>query len=399
MASLEDKGVGRRAHATIAEPKSLSEDERLERAAARSSRVIAFAGGLPSVALFPRGAISKAFLRALSADQGAALQYSWPEGMPELREYIAATLTKRGAKVSADRVIVTSGAQQALAIAMSVVRRKGLTIAFDPESYPGALSAARDLGAHLVRMTDRAHLYYAMPEVAAPRGNCMPAGTREELLTRARSAKAFIIEDDAYADTAFHGALHPPLLADAPDRVFHVGTFSKTLCPGLRVGWLVTPEHLTKQALQAKQNQDLQSNGLTQSLLHAYLDLGRFEELKARARRHYRRQAGLLMTAVSRHLPGFEFEPPQGGFSLWLERKTAGGKEGVLFELAVRHGVSFDRGSTFRPHRGRRLAFRLCYSSVAAEDIEPGVRRLAKAVERFDHQSAARQAMTAHTAD
>jgi 2-aminoadipate transaminase len=352
----------------------------LARRAAETPGLISFAGGLPDPALFPKRQLTHAFVSALQSNAAAALQYGWPEGSLELRQWIADELCSRGARVTAERIIITSGAQQAIQIAVASVRDSA-RIAVEAESYPGALEIFRSARAQLVPLTDPAGLYYVMPSVSNPRGSRMPVAERRALLARASLAKGFIIEDDAYQGTCFTGARPSPLLAAAPERVFHVGTFSKTLCPGLRIGWLVPPPRLAKRALRHKQASDLQANGLAQALVLEYLRTGHFPKLQKRARAHYHRKLERLLEAVQRELPQFRCDEPIGGFSLWLESEQEA-DDTELLEAAVQQGVSFDLGRQFRLGRARNLCIRLCFSAVPAGDIESGVSRIARALRR-----------------
>jgi len=363
---------------------NLGKRDELARKAAKKAGLISFAGGLPDPTLFPTRELGQALQRALTADAAEALQYGWPEGAEELRAYVARDLTARGAKVSADRVVITSGAQQAIALCVALMR-KGSRIAVEPESYPGALDIFRTARATLCQLGDAARAYYVMPSVSNPLGQRMSEAERAALLDRAARHRAFILEDDAYEGTYFSGERSVPLLAEAPERVFHIGTFSKTLCPGLRIGWLVPPPALAKRVLQRKQNQDLQANSLAQALLLRYLEGPSFARHQRRAQARYRRKAALLIESVKQHLPELCFQPPRGGFSLWLEGDFALDEERFL-AAAVDAGVSFDPGSRFRsgPHGG--CAFRLCYSTVAQEDIGPGAARLASALARARRQ-------------
>ena len=350
----------------------------LARRAAETPGVISFAGGLPDPVLFPKRQLTRAFVSALQSNAAAALQYGWPEGSPELRQWIADELCSRGAKVSAEQIIITSGAQQAIQIAVASVRDRA-RIGVEAESYPGALEIFRAAQAQLVPLSGPAGLYYVMPSVSNPRGSRMPDAERRALLARASSGKGFIIEDDAYHGTCFSGARQSPLLADAPERVFHVGTFSKTLCPGLRIGWLVPPPKLAKHALRNKQASDLQANGLAQALVLEYLRTGHFARLQTRARAHYRRKLERLLEAVRRELPQFRFDEPIGGFSLWLESEQEA-EDTALLEAALQQGASFDLGQQFRLGRARNLCIRLCFSAVPAGDIEAGISRIARAL-------------------
>ncbi len=355
--------------------------ERLLRRAAEAKGMISFAGGLPDPGLFPNRRLSRAFLTALTESPAAALQYGWPEGSLALREHIARELAERGAEVEPARIIVTSGAQQAIQIAVSVMGARP-RIGIEPESYPGALEIFRGARGKLVALEDEAELYYVMPSVSNPRGRSMSATDRRDLLERARRAGGYVIEDDAYEGTVFSGKSVPPLLASHPERVFHVGTFSKTLCPGLRIGWLVPPRKLAKITLKHKQAADLQANGLSQALLAEYLRTGHFSQLKRRARTHYRRKLQRLLRAVERELPGLRPNLPIGGFSLWLEGDSEL-DDARLLEAAVEQRVTFDVGQQFRAWPTKKLAFRLCFSAVAEADIEPGVARLARALKRL----------------
>jgi 2-aminoadipate transaminase len=355
--------------------------ELLQRRAAELPGLISFAGGLPDPALFPKRHLSRAFLAAISERPSSALQYGWPEGLPELRERIAAELAERSIAVEPERIIVTSGAQQAIQIAASVVGTRP-RIAVERESYPGALEIFRSARGKLVELEDDAHLYYVMPSVSNPRGQSMSATARGSLLARARACNGYIVEDDAYAGTRFDGGGEPPLLASAPERVFHVGTFSKTLCPGLRIGWLIPPRKLARSTLKHKQATDLQASSLSQALLADYLRTGDFPALQRRARARYRRKLRRLLAAVERELPQLRASPPIGGFSLWLESSLAI-DDSLLLERAIEQGVSFDPGQQFRARPEKTLAFRLCFSAVPEDQIETGVARLARALKRL----------------
>jgi len=348
----------------------------LLRAAAADPRVIGFAGGLPCPALFPRRPLTAAFLRALQARDVPALQYAWPEGFASLRQQIAARLARRGAAVDPDEIIVTSGAQQAITIAAQLVLRRGGAIGVDPETYPSALDAFRTL--HLVPTTSaQTHVLYRMPAVSNPAGATMGEAERRATLERAR----FVIEDDAYGDLRFAGEPQPPLLASSRARVLYVGTFSKTLGPGLRVGFLIVPPRLHTRALRRKTDDDLQTNSLSQAIVQEYLATNDFDAFVRKLRGHYRRRAERLMTALRRDLPGWSFTPPSGGFGVWVaaDRRV---DEAAFLRRSVAAGVSFDPGSRFLAEPGARdrpTSFRLCFSAVPEASIEEGVRRLARA--------------------
>ena len=357
--------------------------DRLQRRAAADSSVISLAGGLPASSLFPSRALAASASRVLRREGEQALQYAWPEGREGLRRWVAERLARRGAQVSAADVIITSGAQQAIAVAAELTVPRGGRVAVDAESYPGALDLLRVRGAVLVEHASDAACRYLTPAVTNPRGRRMSPDARAAALEAARRGASFLIEDDAYADLCFDGDAGRPLLADAPGRVFHVGTFSKVLAPGLRIGWLIAPRAQREAALEQKRLQDLQSNSLTQAILDDFLGEDDFDARLARARRLYQRRATRLCAALRRHLPEWTFEAPVGGFSVWAEAPEEG-DEPQLLETAARFQTGFDPGRMFVAHGGSRpIGMRLAFSLEPSSRIEEAVRRLAAAWKAF----------------
>jgi 2-aminoadipate transaminase len=348
----------------------------LARRAAATPGLIPLAGGLPADRQFPRAALAASFLRVLDARDGAALQYGWPEGQGGLRARIAARLGARvGAAVSADDVIVTNGAQQAIAIAAASLARPGDAIGVEPASYPAALELFRVRGLRLVPLGE-ARVSYVMSTLGNPTGRALDAPGR-----RAAARGRWIIDDDAYGELAFEGRT-APLWQGRRGRVVHVGTFSKTLCPGLRVGWLVVPEALRARALRLKHGDDLQANSLAQAVVDDTLAHIDFDARLAVLRRYYRSRAARLARAIRRALPAWSFAFPEGGFSLWLE---ADGRvdDARLLRAAVDEGVSFDPGSTFEGLRDQGpTRLRVCYSAAAPESFDDAAARLARAWRR-----------------
>lgn len=355
--------------------------DRLQRRACARPGVIGLGGGLPAPELFPRAHLSRAFLRAIERADG--LQYGWPEGNRGLRAWVAERLRDRGAFVAEDEVIVTSGAQQGIAIATAVLRARGRTIEVDPECYPAAIDLFRARGLRMVPakgpIGDAVTAAYVMPGVSNPRGQGLPEERRRALIARGGT----LIVDEAYAELRFDGKLERPLLADARDRTFHVGTVSKTLCPGLRVGWLVPPRRDLDAAIAAKRDLDLQAPSLAQAILEEYLAHEDFDARLVRARRFYRRRAERFVRALRRAFPGFRIEEPEGGFCVWVETDEAG-DDTALLSLATDLGVSFDPGRLFRhDERSSPIAMRLCYSATPIPELELAVQRLERAFRAF----------------
>lgn len=360
-----------------------SDIDRLQRRGAEQPGLLSLAGGLPDPALFPRADLEQACAAALEAPVCGALQYGWPEGTPTLRRWIAERLNERGAHLTEDDVIVTSGAQQALSIAIALTVAPNDPVRVDRASYPSALDALRSAGARICTHSAPDAMAYVMPGVSNPVG-------RDLVEPSALAASRWIVADEAYAELRFDGRLPPLLLATARDRTFHVGTFSKTLCPGLRVGFLVPPPSRHADALALKQERDLQAPSLSQSMLERVLDGGRYDALLQTARRTYRERAERLVAALGRHLPSARFALPEGGFSVLVETDVPGDAIELL-ETAIEHGVSFDPGAPFFAESvPSTLTFRLCHSNLPATQIDEAVRRLSHAIST--HRGTARLA-------
>jgi 2-aminoadipate transaminase len=349
--------------------------ERLQRRFVTRPSVLSLAGGLPAIDMFPLSALA----RSLRNAGAKALQYDWPEGRSELRARMAGRLSKRGAHVVAGDVIVTNGAQQAIDVATGLLTAGSGRVWVPPECYPAALELFRARGLDLGTESTNADFAYAMPLVGNPAGLALSAEERTALLEKS----PFVVEDDAYGELAFDGKSAPPLLAAAPDRVVHVGTFSKTLCPGLRVGWLVVPPSFREAARRAKQLMDLQSNGLAQCMVERFLALEDFDRHLETLRKHYARRAAALAEAVRRELPSFHFAEPRGGFSFWVTSELPG-DDAELLATALSLGVSFDPGSDYRPSGASApLALRLSFSSLPIPSMREAARRLARAVAAY----------------
>lgn len=346
----------------------------LHKVAAARNGVIGLAGGLPADELLPQAELSAALAAAASSDADA-LQYGWPEGDDRLRDWIASRLAARGAAVEPRRVIVTAGAQQALALAAASLH--GARIAVGDATYPAALGAFAAAGAQFACAGGSAR--YVITGASNPRG--VELASRDELL----AGDTVLIVDEAYAELRFDRRVPPPLIGDVPDRVWHIGTISKTLCPGLRVGWLVPPASAHAAVVERKQAADLQTASLSQAALVQLLARIDYDLLLDRARRFYAERCAQLVAAIRRHLPEVRFTEPQGGFSLWLETDETG-DDVALLEAAIAEGVSFDPGSAFRPVPGDRIAMRLSFSNAPAAKLDEAARRLARALVRWRRQ-------------
>ena len=337
----------------------------LQKLAAARPDVIGLAGGLPADELLPREALARTFAEVTAVGEGA-LQYGWPEGIEVLRAWIAGRLAARGADVAPDSVIVTAGAQQALAIA---ARLLGGAITVGEATYAAAIDAFTRAGARVVERDGSAR--YVIPGVANPHG--VDLVDRDEVL----ASSGPLIVDEAYAELRFDGVVPRPLLADAPDRVWHIGTISKTFAPGLRVGWLVPPAADHDAALELKSATDLQTSSLSQAALARLLATLDYDALVARARAAYAARAAAFSDALHRHAPALRFREAEGGFSIWIETDRTG-DELALLRAALDGGVMVDPGFAFRPVPHAQMAVRASYSNAPIERLDEAARRLAR---------------------
>src|SRR5215467_7407917 len=241
--------------------------------------VISFAGGLPAPELFPAAGLRAAFDAVLREDAGGALQYGPTPGHRPLRELVAERLGRRGIVCDADDVVITTGSQQALDLLGRVLAGPGMEVLVESPSYVGALQAfsAREVSftacpgdehgprADLLRRNRDTALFYTVPTFQNPSGCTMPLERRRELLSRTRDLRLPVVEDDPYSELRYAGEPVPALRALAGgEDVVHLGTFSKVLSPGVRLGWVVAPRPVAERVVLAKQGADLHTDGLTQ---------------------------------------------------------------------------------------------------------------------------------------
>jgi 2-aminoadipate transaminase len=349
----------------------------MQRSAAADPSVLCLAGGLPAPESFPRRCLRRAAAAALTEHARDPLQYDWPEGRPVLRALIARRLRERLGAVEPDDVIVTSGAQDALAIALEVLRPA--RVVTDRATYPAALDLFRARDGSSCRSHARSSPFssmrYAMPSLMNPLGRAMTEVERAEACVH-----DVVVEDDAYVDLRFDGTPPRALAATARDRVVYVGSFSKTVSPGLRVGFVVAPKKLRAAFLDAKARRDLQACGIGQALVEQLLATTDFDARMNRLRVLYRRRWERFAEALSR-VAGIRFEEPEGGFSVWVETDVDLSDEAFLTH-AIACGVSFDPGSFFlaRAKARQPILVRLSYSAIPAPLIGEAVRRFGRAV-------------------
>ena len=362
--------------------------------------VLSFAGGLPAPELFPIEPIAAAYAETLTDEGRAALQYSTTEGFGPLREWVCARLATRGISVAVDQVLITNGSQQGIDLAARVLLDPGDLVAVENPSYLAALQtfagceasfmvidsddSGMDIDALERAVAERLpKLIYVVPEFHNPKGTTLSLERRRRLIRLAQAHRIPVLEDDPYGELRFRGERIPPLAAlDDRGMVIHLGTFSKTLAPGMRLGWMVGPKELIRAATIAKQAADLHTGTLAQRAAARLLRTFDYDGHLAVIRRAYGQRAMTMLDALERHFPpGARWTRPDGGLFVWAELP-----EGIsaddIFADALRDKVAFVPGSAFFAGAPKRQFLRLNYSNRPPELIEEGIMRLGRVVAR-----------------
>lgn len=366
----------------------------LKKAADQRDAVISFAGGLPADDLFPQEALADSLDRVMTKHGREALQYQWSEGYAPLREQLAQILQARGITVTADRLLITHGAQQALDLIARLFLRTGDPLGIESPAYSSAIQVfglqrprvvplprdADGLDMDAVRAAirgPRPNLLYLTPGGHNPTGSALSSKQGAELLDLCAAHDAYVIEDDAYGQIQLDEPRRPlRATPGAEDRVIHVGTFSKVLSPGLRIGWIVAPPPVIEQLTQLKAMVDLQTNTLGQMALSEYLARHDLGEHITRCLTHYRERRDVMLRALAEHMPtGPRWTSPSAGFSIWMSLQHPADEP--LLARALDAGVAFEPGAVFFPGSDAPAGhMRLTFSNTLPARIREGVRRL-----------------------
>jgi 2-aminoadipate transaminase len=360
--------------------------------------VLSFAGGLPAAEAFPAAAIAKAYADVLADDAAAALQYGPTEGYRPLRAWVAERMTRRGLAASADQVLITAGAQQGIDLVGKALIDPGDTVVVESPSYLAALQSFSTCEARFatvpsdeggmctdalerVLREERPRLIYLVPNFNNPSGTTLPLQRRLQIARLAAEYQVTVLEDDPYGELRYRGVALPPIAGLVPGApVIHLGSFSKTLAPGLRLGYAVAEESLVRALTIAKQAADLHTATLAQRAVARLFETFDYEAHLRRLRRLYGERLEAMLASLERSLPrGSVWTRPEGGLFVWL-RLPRGLDAQVLLADAMRERVAFVPGAPFYPAEPCRETLRLNFSNQPPALIAEGMARLGACV-------------------
>jgi 2-aminoadipate transaminase len=353
--------------------------------------VISLAGGLPAAEGFPIDALREATDRVLSTTPREAMQYAASEGFGPLREWVAAEMAAQGLEVPASQVLITTGSQQGLDLCAKVLVDPGSRVAVETPTYLGALQAfspfepeyanvACDDQGPIPEALDEvgdARFFYVLPNFQNPTGRSIGEARRNALVREAQRIGLPMLEDNPYGDLWYDAAPPQPLAARDPENIIYLGSFSKVLVPGLRLGYVIAPQALFPKLLQAKQAADLHTPGFNQRIVHEVVRNGFLDTHLPTIRARYQAQRDAMRAALEQHLAalGCRWNVPAGGMFFWVELP-----EGVdamaLLPHAVEAGVAYVPGSAFYASAPQANTLRLSFVTVSPERIAAGIAAL-----------------------
>ena len=362
-------------------------------------QIISFAGGLPNRQLFPADDLTRATSEVLENYGSDIFQYSNSEGYLELREYIAQSYSRKGLDVSASNILVTNGAQQGIDLLGKVLLNEGDGVIIEEPGYLGAIQAfslysltfspvaVNDEGMDIEQLKGHLavgnhKLIYTVPNFQNPSGISYSLANREVLADIVEDQELFIIEDDPYGALRFAGHPKPSFKKFVPDKTILLGSFSKIIVPGFRLGWIVAPDEIFEKLLIAKQAADLHTCHFTQYIIYQYLVNNDIDAHVKKIVRAYGEQCISMLECMNTFFPSdVKSTTPEGGMFLWVtlpENMSAMD----LFHQAVKEKVVFVPGDPFYIDRKDVNSFRLNFSGADCDTIEVGMHRLGEAIRR-----------------
>ncbi len=355
-----------------------------------TTQTISFARGVPSLDIIDVEGLKEAAVRAFESDPEGTTAYGTAVGYPRLRAWIA---DKHG--VEPERVLVTNGSLQADAFLFDHLVHPGEEVVVESPTYDRTLLGLRQRGAQLHAVPleldgidtaalrslleggARPKLAHIIPNFQNPAGYTLSLAKRREVLELAAQYDFLVLEDDPYAELRFTGEPQPTMLSIDPSHVVYASSFTKTVCPGVRVGYLVGPPELIAALIKTATNTYISPNMVSESLVYEFCASGKIDSSIETVKRALAERAATLAEALRRELPEAEFVEPQGGYFMWVTLPE-GTDVHRLFDAGAERGVAIVKGTDFLLEGGLNT-FRIAYSGVTPEQIEEGVRRLAEA--------------------
>ena len=362
------------------------------------SNIISFAGGLPNPAFFPVKEIAEAAAKIFEMDGRNVLQYSTTEGYLPLRKYIAERYLKRnGLKIHPDQILITNGSQQGLDLIGKAFLNKGDGVVIESPGYLGAIQAFSiyeptfksvsllddGIDIDMLKKTvrdEQIKLVYTVPTFQNPSGITYSRQKRKDVANILEKHDVIFIEDNPYYELRFAGEDLPLIRNFREENSILLGSFSKIVSPGLRLGWICTTNEIMEKIIIAKQASDLHSNYLAQRIVYQYLIDNDIDKHIIKIRDAYKIRRDLMVSMISEHFPEeIEFTKPEGGMFLWitLPEKISSLD---LFEHAIKENVAFVPGNPFYVNGGGNNTLRLNFSNSDEEQIEIGIKRLANII-------------------
>lgn len=370
----------------------------------RRPGIISFAGGLPAPDLFPIEEIKEIIKYILDKEGKVALQYGPTEGDLGLREELLKFLKKEGIDLLLDNILITTSSQQGLDLVGKVFINPGDIVMTGKPTYVGAIQAFNSYSASmcpveldeyginteilnkkietLVARGQKPKFIYVIPDFQNPSGITLDIKRRRELLEIAEKYDLIIIEDSPYRQLRFEGEPQPPIISLNSERVISLFTFSKILLPGFRLGWMVGPKELIQKIIIAKQSADLCSPPFNQSIFAEFLRRGLLEKQIKKIISVYRDKRDFMLKKLSQYMPdisGLNWTHPQGGLFLWVTLPHNINTT-EMFNDALKNKVAYVVGSAFDPEGKDHNSFRANFSYPTGEDIEEGIKRLARVI-------------------
>jgi 2-aminoadipate transaminase len=353
------------------------------------AKTISFARGAPSLDIIDVDGLRGAAELAFAEDPAGVTGYGTAVGYPPLREWIA----ERHA-VAPEQVMVTNGSMQADAFLFDALVAAGDRVVVERPTYDRTLLSLRNRGAdvtmveleddgidvaaleRLLAANGAPKLAHIIPNFQNPAGCTLSLAKRERLLSLAGEYGFTIFEDDPYVDIRFEGSPLPTMLSLNAENVVYASSFSKTVCPGIRVGYLVGPRELIARIIKIATSTYISPSMVSQAIVYRFVASGALERSIGTVKRALRERAFTLCEALRRELPDARFVPPEGGYFLWLDLPP-GTDVAAMFDAASERGLQFVKGSDFVLD-GAQSSLRLAYSAVTPDEIKEGVRRLAE---------------------